>query len=253
MKQLLAPKAAKVLSTAALMLTLLAPTTIHAAGTGDKPAHTADQPTAAQKQALQQKMKLVKEHEAKLAAKEAGGVVIMSDGESKTISVPSYQQEKNYWCGPATVKQILGAVNGSSETQTYYAGKLGTTTDGTDFSLVDNVLNDHQDTNNYVYRDFTSSEYATWKSVMILTIDWGYPAALDLKITPQNMPLYTTTVEGHILNNSGYNLLDSTNKKIRLTDPFDQGGRGVTLGNVWHPFDGVWAANQAHFRKAVIW
>lgn len=253
MRQIFASKITKVLSTTTLMLTLLAPTTIFAAGTGDSPAFTADKPTAAQKAAQSEKLKLVMNHAAQLAAREASGITTLDDGQKTTISVPSYKQETNYWCGPATVKQTLGSINGSSESQTYYAKKLGTTTDGTDFSLVDDVLNNHQTRTNYSYRSFGSDEYATWKSVMIMTVDWGYPAILDLKITPQNMPLYTSTVEGHILNTSGYDLVNSSSKKIRLTDPFDQGGRGVTLGNVWHPFDGVWAANQAHFRKAVIW
>ena len=71
-----------------------------------------------------------------------------------------------------------------------------------------------------------------------------------MKITPDDMPKYTSTVEGHILNTSGY---DWEDWEIRVTDPFDQGNRGVTIGNTWHPADGVWSANQAHFRKAMIW
>lgn len=76
---------------------------------------------------------------------------------------------------------------------------------------------------------------------------------LDLKISPSYMPKYTSGVEGHILNVSGIDsTLDRyTTFQIRLTDPFDQGNRGVTLGNVWHPHKGVYDANNAHFRKAI--
>nr|GGG82318.1 hypothetical protein GCM10011398_29770 [Virgibacillus oceani] len=66
------------------------------------------------------------------------------------------------------------------------------------------------------------------------------------------MPKYTRTVEGHILNVSGYDTRTAP-ARIRLTDPFDQGNRGVTLGNVWHPHRGVYDANSAHFRRAMIW
>ncbi len=249
-------KSVKLLSTTALMLTLAAPTAIFAAGSGDNPTNTQDKPTNEQQIARTEKMKLVQEHKQKLAAQKLqanGDYGTMADLESRTIAVTGYKQETSYWCGPATVKQVLGAINGSSESQTYYAGKLGTTKDGTDFSLVDDILNNHQSAVSYIYQSLSSTEYETWKSIMILSIDWGNPAVLDLRITPQNMPLYTSSVEGHILNTSGYNLLDSKNKRLRLTDPYDQGGRGVTIGNIWHPFDGVWAANQAHFRKAVIW
>ncbi|WP_169088569.1 C39 family peptidase [Paenibacillus sp. PL91] len=244
-------KALKVLSTTALMFALVAPTAIFASGTGDLQKSTADVKSAKQKTALTQKMAAVAEYQKQ--KQQSGGIGTMALGESKTIAVPSYKQEKNYWCGPATVKQVLHFFNGSSSSQTTYATKLGTTLDGTDFSLVDNVLNDNQTDNTYVYSSYTSSDYTTWKTAMILSIDWGNPAALDLKITSAAMPLYTSTVEGHILNSSGYDVISESNKKLRLTDPFDQGGRGVTIGNVWHPFDGVWQANQAHFRKAIIW
>ncbi|WP_247900336.1 C39 family peptidase [Paenibacillus pabuli] len=210
---------------------------------------TSDIPTAAQQTAKAQKNQLALQKAEQLAS----GISMFALGESKTIAVPSYQQEKSYWCGPATTKQVLGFFNGSSSSQTTYAKELGTTTDGTDFSLVDDVINKYQTKNTYIYQSFTSSDYLTWKSAMILSIDWGNPAVLDLKITSANMPLYPRTVEGHILNTSGYNVISENDKKLRLTDPFDEGGRGVTLGNVWHPFDGVWGANQAHFRKAILW
>jgi len=239
----------KLITATALVLTMVSPTAIFASGTGDKAAFTSDQPTAAQIAA-----KALKNQAAQQKAQQfASGISTFALGESKTIAVPSYEQQTSYWCGPATTKQVLGFFNGTSSTQQTYATELGTTTDGTDFSLVDNVINNHQTDNTYAYQSFTSSEYLTWKSAMILSIDWDHPAVLDLKITSANMPLYPRTVEGHILNTSGYNVIKESDKKLRLTDPFDEGDRGVTLGNVWHPFDGVWNANQAHFRKAVLW
>lgn len=242
----------KLVISSTLLLSLLLPSTSFAAGTGDHSKPSIDIPTQSQLSASMVKEQLLQEHKKKLKRMESTGITTRADLSYRTIAVTPFKQETNYWCGPATTKQMLHFINGSSQSQSYYAGKLGTTTDGTDFSLIDNVLNDHQSTNTYTYRDFTSSDFDTWKSIMILTIDWSKPAALDLKITSQNMPLYTSPVAGHILNNSGYDLATS-DKRIRLTDPFDQGGRGVTHGNVWHPFEGVWKANQAHFRKAVIW
>ncbi|OZM58034.1 hypothetical protein CIB95_00190 [Lottiidibacillus patelloidae] len=54
------------------------------------------------------------------------------------------------------------------------------------------------------------------------------------------MPIYKGSVKGHILNVSGYDIRDSSSEQIRLTDPYDQGDRGVPLGNVWHPLSGVY-------------
>lgn len=228
---------------------------VMAEGTGDSTLDTKDKPTKAQSKVLSEKLKLAQEHSEKMKKKQSssGDFTTQAYGESKTISVPSFKQETSYWCGVATTKQIIDFFNGSSSTQSYYAGKLGTTTDGTDFSVVDDVLNAHQSENTYTYRSFSSNEYLTWRSSMILSIDWGTPVALDLKISPTYMPLYNSSVAGHILNTSGYDATDENNMRLRLTDPYDQGGRGVTLGNVWHPLDGVWQANQAHFRKAIIW
>ncbi|MFD2670350.1 C39 family peptidase [Marinicrinis sediminis] len=249
------PKFSKVYLSIFLALTLALPTSVYGVGSGDNPSLINDIPTEKQQKALQEKMQLVKQYEKERKTQFSNDNKLNTLSSSvKTLSVPSFEQETYYWCGPATVKQVLDSINGSSNSQSYYANELGTTTSGTVFSLVDDILNDHQTDTTYVYTDFQSNEYNTWESIMMAAVDLFYvPAVLDLKITPSNMPLYTSNVAGHILNNSGYDISDSNNKKIRLTDPFDQGGRGVTIGNVWHPMEGVWNANQAHFRKAVIY
>lgn len=227
---------------------------VHAAGTGDNPSFTEDVATEAQVKAFKEKESLVKEYmkEQRKHGKEDGVVTnALPDGKYKVISVPSFKQETSYWCGPATVKQVLDFLNGSSNSQSYYASKLGTTTDGTDFSKVDDVLNAHQSVNTYVYASI--SDYSTWSSRIEYNTDKNIPTVLDLKIDPKYMPKYTAVVEGHILNVSGYDTKYSSTAQIRLTDPYDQGNRGVTLGNVWHPHSGVYQCNNLHFRKAMIW
>lgn len=239
------------LGVAAVALTLFTPVSSFAAGTGDNPVFTKDIPTVEQSIVLQQKIQLAEQHAAQSKAKSV--ITPFATGEMKTLSVTNFEQETNYWCGPATVKQILHYLNGTSKTQTFYANELGTTRDGTDFSLIDDVLNDFQSDVLYVYRDFKSDEFSLWKSIIMLSTDWDNPVVLDLKITPANMPNYKSNVAGHILNTSGYDLRSASNERVRVTDPFDQGGRGETIGNKWYSAEGVWNANQAHFRKAVIW
>lgn len=211
-----------------LLATFLFPTAMFAAGTGDDPTPTTYVPTAAESKALQEKNLLAEQH--------AYGLRTFAQGEMKTLNVANFKQETSYWCGPATVKQVVHFLNGSSQNQTFYAGKLGTTTDGTDFSKIPKVLNDYQTSNTYSYRSFDSNEFVTWQSVMILTTDWGYPAVLDLKITPQNMPYYKSNVAGHILNTSGYdarNTSDTSSYRVRVTDRLireEEGKRSVTSG-----------------------
>jgi hypothetical protein len=214
----------------------------HAAGTGDNQAFTKDIMTSDQIKALKEK----ENKEQNLISPFS-----LPEGYYKTIAVPSFEQEKSYWCGPATVKQVLHYINGKSSSQSTIASGLGTTKDGTDFSVVDNYLNTKQSKNVYVY--VSNLSYDTWINHIITDLNINVPVLLDLTIKPTYMPLYTRNIAGHILNVSGLNTKTSTAAKIRLTDPFDEGNRGVTLGNVWHPLSGVYNANMAHFRKAMIW
>ncbi|WP_374722718.1 C39 family peptidase [Peribacillus tepidiphilus] len=230
----------KLITTALLASSILLPSiAANAAGTGDDPTLTFDIKTPNQEKVFAEKEE---------ATKPKIGTLSLPDGTYKVLSVPSFKQETNYWCGPATTKQVLHYLTGSSKSQSDYASDLGTTTVGTDFTRIDDVLNKYQSKNTYVYASI--GDYASWTSKTDWGLEHNYPAVLDLKITPSYMPKYTTTVEGHILNVSG---IDSRNSPVqmRLTDPFDQGGRGVTLGNVWHPHRGVYDANNAHFRKAM--
>ncbi|SCW77139.1 Peptidase_C39 like family protein [Paenibacillus tianmuensis] len=236
------------LKVCAVSLFALSVSPVHAfaAGTGDNPAFTPDIKSPKQIQA-----EAIKEKE--LATYKLNRASFLAAGSQKEIAVPSFKQETSYWCGPATTKQVLHFFNGSSLSQQDYAKQLGTTKDGTDFSKVDDVLNANQSKTTYIYKSFNDNEFSDWKNTLEIDINASYPTVLDLKITPQNMPKYTAEVEGHILNASGYDYVYGSAPEIRLTDPFDQGNRGVTLGNVWHPMDGVWNANQAHFRKAILW
>ncbi|MDD6572160.1 MAG: C39 family peptidase [Thermoflexaceae bacterium] len=71
----------------------------------------------------------------------------------KTLAVTCYPQETNYYCGPATVKQVLHYLTGDNYSQGYYANLLGTTQAGTDFSRIPNVLNNRLGDSYYVYEN----------------------------------------------------------------------------------------------------
>jgi hypothetical protein len=230
---------------------LMSGITAHAAGTGDNPNFTKDVPTETQKSAIIDKERAVKEWKEERNT-QSSEITPMSlpDGYYKTIAVPSFEQQTSYWCGPATTKQVLHYLNGSSSSQSTIASGLGTTTAGTDFSLVDNYLNSKQSKNYYVYS--SSLSYGTWSDHVNYGLDHNYPVVLDLEIYPSYMPKYTTHIAGHILNVSGADSRFSP-AQIRLTDPYDQGNRGVTLGNVWHSHKGVYDANMDHFRQASLW
>ncbi|MBT2284415.1 C39 family peptidase [Paenibacillus polymyxa] len=233
-------------TTFTLIFTGLLASSALAAGTGDDPTPTKDIPTVKQQQALSKKLKELQIHKDRAESK----YQIMALGDLRTVGVTPFKQETTYWCGPATTKQVLNYLNGSSESQSYYAQKLGTTRDGTDFTVVDNVLNNLQ--SKYTYSYSTSLPIESWKYAIMYSSDNYHPAVLDLKITGNELENYTGTVSGHIINVSGYDFR-TNDAKVRLTDPYDQGNRGKTHGNKWYSLEKVWQANQNHFRQATIW
>lgn len=161
---------------------LLTGVSTQAAGTGDDPTFTEDLKTVEQQKALEEKEATVN---AMVSGIQPYGLI---DGVYKTLAVPSYKQETNYWCGPATVKQVLGFLNSSSSSQSTYATALGTTKDGTDFTKIDDVLNKYQSKNNYVYASI--GDYGSWSNKIDYSLNKNYPAVLDLKISPSYMPKY---------------------------------------------------------------
>lgn len=237
------------LSTGVLSGVFALPAATGAEGTGDLNVLTQDVPTIEQKKVEKEKEKQLKEFIEQRKETE-GNPSAVAGGYYKTIAVPSFEQATNYYCAPATVKQVLHFFNGTSSTQGTYATKLGTSGAGTDFSVVDNVLNSLQSKNTFVYKDIGT--YLNWGANIDLNLQNNFPTVLDLTISPANMPKYTIDIAGHILNVSGSDTTKAS-PLIRLTDPFDQGNRGVTLGNVWHPHNGVYKANASHFRRAIIW
>lgn len=226
------------------MSILMGGISVHAAGTGDDQSPVKDIHTLEQLDAIAEKEK---------AIKEMNEAFSNPDGYYKVLSVPSYEQQTSYWCGPATVKQVLGFLNGTSSTQAIYASALGTTENGTVFNNIDTALNKYQTKN--VYANVSIGDYASWSGKVKYSLDKNLPPLLDLRISPSYMPKYTRAIDGHILNVSGVDSrqISSSEVLVRLTDPFDQDGRGVTLGNIWHPHKGVYNSNNAHPIKSIIY
>ncbi len=167
----------------------------------------------------------------------------------KIINVPTFRQETGYYCGPATTKEILHSIKGSSASQGAYASQLGTTSkNGTYFPNLVNVINKNQ--SKFKYGMTQSPDFNGYMAIMNYIVSDAQPGAVDLRITPKELPTYTSNISGHIICVSG---LASDFSKIRLTDPYDQGGRGKTIGDHWYKFDGVYRANMAHPLKAIIW
>lgn len=158
-----------------------------------------------------------------------------------TLPVTRYEQETNYYCGPATVNQVVCYVTGTYRQQSFYATELGTTTAGTDMTRITGVLNEYIYEDHYVYSSIgTRSE---WLEKIRYSLDCNRPAVLDINTEDTTLG-FPYTSEGHFVNVSGY---DGSSGTVRITDPNDPNG------NVWYPIRNLYAANNNHFRKAIIW
>ncbi|MDE6017127.1 MAG: C39 family peptidase [Acetatifactor sp.] len=157
------------------------------------------------------------------------------------ISVTQFPQQNGYYCGPATVKQVVHWINGSSNSQDWYAEKLGTTKDGTNMTCIPDVLNDCIDEQFYVYSSMgTQTE---WMDKIRSSVYNDRPAILDIntiELCKEEKFPYPT--KGHFVNVSGY-----SSTQVMITDPND------ARGNVWYDIDVLYSANSAHFRQAIVW
>lgn len=160
------------------------------------------------------------------------------------LDVPWFQQQNSYYCGPATVKQVLHYINGISLTQDQYAQALGTTTDGTDMTCIPSVLNASLNNETYAYDSIGTS--ATWLMIVRTSLYDNRPAILDIKTTnyTDGSDGFPYSSSGHFVNVSGYN---GVSARVRITDPNDPSGTH------WYPVSVLYGANNDHWRKAIIW
>ncbi len=157
-----------------------------------------------------------------------------------TISVPSFRQETDWYCGPATVKQVVHYINGSSKSQDDYASMLKTTSSGTDMTAIPGVLK-KETGYNYIYKEGATKNYSDWLYQLQRSVDVSRPAIIDVQDSSGSVLPYTTN--GHFVNISGY----STNSELRITDPYSPG-----LGNKWYSTSGIHKINDVHCRRGII-
>ncbi len=174
-----------------------------------------------------------------------------------SLSVPRYQQENGYYCGPATVKEILQYYNGSSLTQSQYASALGTTTLGTDMPIITSVLNNNLSSNISPYSyDDTWTSFSEWSTRVKYAIDTGHPVVVDINSSAGYASLPYASSTGHYLAIIGYcyNPPFSSLSLVKVADPSSACNSYYSnQGSLWYSASDLFSANAAHFRHAIIW
>ena len=166
------------------------------------------------------------------------------DDMIKTISVTPFKQETDYYCGPATLQQVIYFVEGVYISQGIYADMLGTTQKGTDMTILAEKIKTLTD-RDYAYWQITNR--LAWQTRLIHGVDTGFPAILDINTSGISEFPYSTA-SGHYVNISGYKLVAGGSSQFRITDPY-----GVAFGNRWYTIDSLFKANTQHWRRAIIW
>lgn len=167
-----------------------------------------------------------------------------NDPSSGYISVPYFKQEKNYWCGPATTKQTLQYISGSSSSQAVIAKAIGTTTDGSNLSDMVSYLNNNQSNKNYVIVTDPSEDLI--QGIAKVIVDDQAPAIGRLAFKKGGNWEYST--RGHYLNITGYS---NGGSSIRVTDPYIGWISPSSSGSYYVTSNEVYIATKDHFARQI--
>jgi len=166
---------------------------------------------------------------------------------SVTLKMVAYKQEYTYYCGPATVKEVVQYFKGTSSSQAFYATKLGTISAGTVMTNIPGVLRTYTG-KNYIYSEGITS-VSTWQAWLLLDIthqSYKWPVVLDIATTKDFWPYKTS---GHYVAVSGLVYTGSTVNNVYICDCHP------SYTNAYYNAtrDKAFKANVSHWRKAMVW
>lgn len=175
---------------------------------------------------------------------------------SNTLSVPTFEQELYYYCGPASIKETLHYINGSSLSQGTYASHMGVNQiDGAIVWKMAQELNQNQTKHNYIYeKNITKDRFINILTSDILDSDVQVP--IIMHSVANELYLYAPAPENPPI--SHYYVINGANMRTRnitYVDSYKHDyGRGTTLGQHTDTIDNAYASisNQATSRY-IIW
>lgn len=147
------------------------------------------------------------------------------------VNYPIYQQEKIYYCGPASVKITLHIINKWSESQNTYASRMQTDSSGTFVYQIMNELNRSQTKNSYGWRTINGDESRLWGPVITDLVQHQVP--LIARVDTKGLWKYNGKDIGHYVTITGYYGWQTTliQKELKYADSFYLDyGRGNVFG-----------------------
>lgn len=149
-------------------------------------------------------------------------------GGKKTVSVSGYLQENSYYCGPASVRNVLSKVNGSSPAQSTLASSMGTNSSyGT---YVYKVANELSSRTGFNYVSQSVYDKSVGNSV-VSSIDSGYIPVYNVDTKTLNSN-YTFS-SGHYIVGTGYDYYASGSSGYSNVQYFDVYYGSAVTGYHW--------------------
>lgn len=171
-------------------------------------------------------------------------------------------QSRTYWCGPATMQMIAWAWQGERKKQRHWAGKLGTTTDGSAISDMVRVINnstgyDRADrAGTYIALDISSWSYEKWLLLnMRHLVDYRAPLVLHPVLLKKFYPYLDDDASGHFQVGRGYDKRGKKPTQVGYFEPWNQQRFDPSEPYIarvqWRSAYKSYRANQAHFQQNI--
>lgn len=171
---------------------------------------------------------------------------MVANTKSGFLSVPYFEQETGYYCGPATTKQTIEYINGASQSQSTIASAIGTTKDGSNLTDMKNYINREQGRHAYII--VTSPSEDLIQNIVEYSVRNGAPTVARLKIAKGGNWAYTTS--GHYMNLTGFK---NYGANIRVTDPYIGWIQSSSSGSYYVTSNEIYTATINHKSKQMMY
>jgi hypothetical protein len=139
------------------------------------------------------------------------------------------EQTRNYWCGPTSMQMIAWGWYGRDRGQDHWAGRLGTTTSGTDIGSMTRVINDATGWDRqayagpYITLDIGNYSYDKWYLLVMRHIhDYRAPIVLHPILLKKFYPYLDDDASGHFQVGRGYSKRGDKPDLIGYFEPWNQ-------------------------------
>lgn len=172
------------------------------------------------------------------------------------------EQTTTYWCGPTSMQMITWGWKGVDKGQSYWAGKLGTTSSGTAITDMVRVVNsstgwDRRDhAGPYIVLDIAKYSFNKWITlIMRHVVDYKAPIVMHPILSKRFFPYLDDDGSGHYQVGRGYSKRGDHPTAISYFEPWNQQRFDPSEPFIkrvqWRTAYKSYRANEAHFQHNI--